>query len=46
MDQIVGVVKLDFGFVVSNCSASVLVAFLRSVANDLTVKQLILSQSF
>ena len=46
MDQIVGVVKFDFGFDVSNCSANVLVAFLRSVAIDLAVKRLILSQSF
>ena len=45
-DQILGVVMLDFRFGVSNCNASELVVFLRSFANDLTVKQLILSQSF
>ena len=32
MDQILGVVKLDFGFDVSNLNAIVLVAFLKSIA--------------
>ena len=32
MDQTLGVVKLDFGFDVSNLNAIVLVAFLKSIA--------------
>ena len=34
MDQTLGVVKLDFGFDVSNLNAIVLVAFLRSIAGE------------
>ena len=34
MDQILGVVKLDSGFDVSNLNTSVLDAFLRSIAKE------------
>ena len=46
IDQILGIVMLDLGFGVSNCSSSVLVAFLRSVAKDWTIEQRILSHFF
>ena len=46
MDQILGVVKLVFEFDVSNCSAVVLVAFLRSVAKDRPNERSILTHGF
>ena len=45
-DQILGVIMLDLGFDVSNCGLIRLVRFLRSVAKDSNVEQLILTHCF